>query len=86
MNLNFDVLVNQILENNLAGSGGVFGAPSEPVYNPPNSISSGDTYARGDSRIPKVLGKGKKSKIIRRTFPELTTASTGKKKKNGKRK
>ena len=48
---------------NTAGSGGVFGT---------SQMSSGafskDTYAQGDSRLPKVL-----IPMVRRTFPELIT-------------
>lgn len=49
---------------------------------------SGDTYATGDSRMPKALGKG----VMRRNAPELTVFATGvikkkrKSKKNGKQK
>ena len=52
---------------NTAGpSGGVFGGSS--LYNPPGSVTSGDTYASGDSRLPKIL-----IPMVRRTFPELIT-------------
>jgi len=50
-------------ENNIAGSGGVFGA-----HEPTAQIRSGDNYASGDARLPKVL-----IPMIRRTFPELIT-------------
>ena len=54
---------------NTAGSGGVFGsAASNSLYNPPGSITSGDGYATGDSRLPKIL-----IPMVRRTFPELIT-------------
>jgi len=54
---------------NTAGSGGVFGsAASNSLYNPPGSITSGDNYAAGDSRLPKIL-----IPMVRRTFPELIT-------------
>jgi hypothetical protein len=53
-------------EANTAGGGGSFGSPVTPNYNPPGSINSGDTYATGDSRLPKIL-----IPMIRRTFPEL---------------
>jgi hypothetical protein len=49
-------------EANIAGNGGVFGTPA--AYNQ----FSGDTYAKGDSRLPKVL-----IPMVRRTFPELIT-------------
>ena len=54
---------------NSAGSGGVFGnAASNSLYNPPGSVTSGDNYATGDSRLPKIL-----IPMVRRTFPELIT-------------
>jgi Major capsid protein Gp23 len=56
---------------NTAGSGGVFGGPSGSngaLYNPPGGITSGDNYAPGDSRLPKIL-----IPMVRRTFPELIT-------------
>jgi hypothetical protein len=45
------------------GSAGVFGAPQVA-----GSAFSGDRYASGDSRLPKVL-----IPMVRRTFPELIT-------------
>jgi len=47
-----------IKEDMSAGAGGAFGdGPStHNVYSPPNDISSGDTYAPGDARLPKALG------------------------------
>jgi hypothetical protein len=51
---------------NLAGQGGAFGANAGGQYNPPGSITSTDSYATGDSRLPKIL-----IPMIRRTFPEL---------------
>ena len=73
MNNNFQVLVTQILENNSAGMGGVFGTPQTPVYNAPSDINSADTVASGDARA--VMGgvypledkKGKKSKKGKKT-------------------
>jgi hypothetical protein len=50
-------------ESNTAGSGGVFGA-----HEPTAGTFSGDRYAAGDARLPKVL-----IPMIRRTFPELIT-------------
>ena len=49
---------------NTAQSGGVFGTTNT---NTPSQFS-GDTYAKGDARLPKVL-----IPMIRRTFPELIT-------------
>jgi len=51
-------------EGNTASSGGVFGTTNA---NNPGAFS-GDTYAKGDARLPKVL-----IPMIRRTFPELIT-------------
>jgi len=51
-------------EGNTASSGGVFGTTNA---NTPGAFS-GDTYAKGDARLPKVL-----IPMIRRTFPELIT-------------
>ena len=51
---------------NLAGQGGSFGSAAGGQYSPPVGISSGDTYAPNDSRLPKIL-----IPMIRRTFPEL---------------
>jgi hypothetical protein len=53
---------------NQAGGGGVFGSPGTSLYSPPGSITSGDNYAAGDSRLPKIL-----IPMVRRTFPELIT-------------
>jgi len=55
---------------NVAGGGynggnGVFGNDYQNTY---NGGRSGDTYAKGDARLPKVL-----IPMIRRTFPELIT-------------
>jgi len=55
--------------SNTGGRGGVFGnVASNSLYNPPGSITSGDGYATGDSRLPKIL-----IPMVRRTFPELIT-------------
>lgn len=43
---------------------------------------SGDNYATGDARRPKLLGNG----VIRRNLPELTVFATGVSKKKGKSK
>lgn len=48
-------------EGNTAGNGGAFGS-----HQPTAGGFSGDTYATGDSRLPKIL-----IPMIRRTFPEL---------------
>jgi hypothetical protein len=57
-----------IEEGNTAGYGGSFGsgATQNSMYAPPGNVQSSDTYATGDSRLPKVL-----IPMIRRTFPEL---------------
>ena len=59
-----------LAENNLAGSGGVFGSGTSVggLYNPNGPIAGSDNYAPGDARLPKVL-----IPMIRRTFPELIT-------------
>lgn len=48
---------------NSAATGGVFGTHQGPA-----GAFSGDTYAAGDARLPKVL-----IPMVRRTFPELIT-------------
>jgi hypothetical protein len=50
----------------LAGAAGVFGTPGQAQGTA--GAFSGDTYATGDARLPKVL-----IPMIRRTFPELIT-------------
>lgn len=62
----FNNLYKTLMEDNTVGD--VLGATQVSQF-------SGDTYAPGDARLPKVLGatkKGKKKKfpIIRRTLPE----------------
>ena len=69
-------------ENNIAGSGGALGdGPSMGAVYGPNTgaenIGSGDTYAPGDARVPKVLGKGK---------VQTRKGTTGGKKKKKKKK
>ena len=56
-----------IEEGNSTG-GGALGGNAGGQFNPSNQASSGDTYAKGDARLPKVL-----IPMIRRTFPELIT-------------
>lgn len=54
---------------NSAAAGGVFGTPGTSLYSPSNGVvTSGDRYAAGDSRLPKIL-----IPMVRRTFPELIT-------------
>lgn len=48
------------LKENTASAGGVFGATQD------GSVFSGDLYATGDARLPKVF-----IPMVRRTFPEL---------------
>ena len=52
-----------LTENSMAGQGGVFGSGGNM-----GTPYSGDNYAPGDARLPKVL-----IPMIRRTFPELIT-------------
>jgi len=55
-----------VQEANTAGTGGVFGGGGGQ-FNPGGGvINSTDSYAPGDSRLPKIL-----IPMIRRTFPEL---------------
>jgi len=53
--------------SNTGSTGGVFGS-GPTVAGTQNGGRSGDTYATGDARLPKVL-----IPMIRRTFPELIT-------------
>jgi len=58
-----------LMESSYGGGGAntSFGANADgTIYNPPGTITSGDTYANGDARLPKIL-----IPMIRRTFPEL---------------
>lgn len=74
----FDQLVNKIIENNVAGgTGSVFSNGVVNIGAGGNELNTGDTYAPGDMRVPKVLGakmvkkKGKNKlqiPIQRRTF------------------
>ena len=50
-------------DQSLAQSGGVFG-----THQPTGGAFSGDRYAAGDSRVPKIV-----IPMVRRTFPELIT-------------
>lgn len=67
----FQTLVKNILESNVAGVGGVFGTPQTPVYNPPEQISSGDNYAKGDARniFGGVFTKNSKKKKKKKKTP-----------------
>ncbi len=59
------------IEESSSVNGGSLGqgtTVSNTVFNPAGQASSGDTYAAGDARLPKVL-----IPMIRRTFPELIT-------------
>jgi len=64
MGLFSNIFTKILSEDNLAGVGGVFGSgPSVGgIYNPPSQISSGDTYAPGDARVPFAFGTTKKGK------------------------
>ena len=71
--------LRSLRESMTAGAGGVFGdGPSTHDVYSPESPTSRDTYAPGDARLPKVLGKGK---VQTRNF-----AASGKKKKKNKSK
>jgi len=57
------------MESSSVGGGSLGGAAQGgSIFNPTGQINSGDTYASGDARLPKVL-----IPMIRRTFPELIT-------------
>ena len=66
-------VLNENSGGNIAGSGGVFGSPSAATQ------FSADTYAKGDARLPKIIGS-----VIRRTFPELLALSKGIKRRKKK--
>ena len=73
------IFQNILLEDIVAGDGGAFGSAQTPIYSP-NNITSGDTYATGDSRN---IFRNAKVKIQRRNnIPNLLT---GKKKKKRKK-
>jgi hypothetical protein len=59
-----NIFIKILNEDNVAGTGGVFGSgPSVGgIYKPPSQISSGDTYSPGDARVPFAFGTTKKSK------------------------
>ena len=58
------------IEESSSTGGGALGAAAQGgvQFNPAGQNNSGDTYAQGDARLPKVL-----IPMIRRTFPELIT-------------
>ena len=71
---NFDRIFNEMI----SGVGGVWGS-GESIDQTP-SLGNDDFYARGDARVPKILG-GKRSKkkkgkttipMFKRNFPETT--------------
>tara|TARA_R110001583_G_scaffold191984_1_gene357935 strand:- start:24 stop:353 length:330 start_codon:yes stop_codon:yes gene_type:complete len=77
------IFFKMLKEMNTAGADGSFGdGPTlHTVYGPNDAaenIGSGDTYAPGDARLPKVLGKGK--------VQTRKGAAGGKKKKKKKEK
>ena len=58
------IFLEMLKEMNISGADGAFGdGPTMHTLLGPNAaaqnIDSGDTYAPGDARVPKVLGKGK---------------------------
>lgn len=55
-------------ESNTAATGGALGSPVGTDAQGGGAYSTGDTYATGDNRLPKIL-----IPMIRRTFPELIT-------------
>lgn len=70
----FNKLYTKIMEDNVAGgAGSVFSNGDVNIGVGGNSLYNSDSYAPGDTRVPKVLGakkrKGKtKIPIQRRTF------------------
>ena len=70
---NFIKLVEEILEENSNSTSGV------GVGSTGNQFS-GDTYATGDARIPKILG------MTKRTFPPMLTFKNKKSKNKTKSK
>ena len=58
------IFLKMLRETNISGADGAFGdgASMHTIFGPnaaAQNIDSGDTYAPGDARVPKVLGKGK---------------------------
>lgn len=72
------IFQNILLEDIVAGDGGAFGTAQEPIYSP-NNITSGDTYARGDSR--NIFGRGKIVIQRRNKAPNLFSKKRRKKRK-----
>jgi len=72
----FDKIYEQVMEQNVAAPGGVFGDNAGTGV---DLAKSSDTYAPGDARLPKALGK-----VQKRSFPE--SIFDGKKKKVRKKK
>jgi len=58
------------IEESSSTQGGSLGVAAQggTIFNPNGQTTSGDNYAQGDARLPKVL-----IPMIRRTFPELIT-------------
>ena len=58
------------IEESNSTQGGSLGVAAQggTIFNPSGQTTSGDNYAQGDARLPKVL-----IPMIRRTFPELIT-------------
>lgn len=74
----FQLLINNLLENNTVGA--VLGQSAEPMFNPPTDITAKDSYANKDMRTPKFLNK----KVIKRKFPENIVFNKNKKVKTKK--
>tara|TARA_R110000824_G_scaffold30134_1_gene99450 strand:- start:179 stop:514 length:336 start_codon:yes stop_codon:yes gene_type:complete len=79
------IFLRMLRETNISGADGSFGDGStmHTILGPnaaAQNIDSGDTYAPGDARVPKVLGKGKVQ------TRKGATGGKKKKKKNKKQK
>lgn len=67
----------KLLTEDMSVGGGALGSGAVgKIFNPPDNINSGDNYAPGDARRPKVLGKGK---------VQTRSGSASKKKKDKKK-
>ena len=78
--INLEYIVEEILAENANVAGGA-GSVLGPGVTSTETPFSGDNYAKGDARIPKVLGG-----IIRRNLPKDSLYSGKVKSKRRKRK
>lgn len=68
------IIINQVLNEMMTNTAGGLAGSSLGVF--ASSPFSGDNYAPGDSRVPKLIGS-----IAKRSFPELVTSKRRRKKK-----